>query len=85
MSRDFVKEMEAAKKNKLDRRNRGLASGDFRGTVRPRPLEEEPEWWLEREFAKIARGLAHIPRGLSWELGAIVADLNGATFDDCPF
>lgn len=88
MSRDFVKEMEAAKRNKLDRRNRGVSTGDFRGTVRPRPLDEEPEWWLEREFAKIARSLAYVPKGLASELVWIVAEINDPSIldpDSVPF
>lgn len=55
----FANRMLEAKRIKQDARNRGESSGDFRGTVKPRPLPEPPADWLEMAFARIALGLAH--------------------------
>jgi hypothetical protein len=55
----FANKMAEAKRAKAEARARGEQAGDYRGTVRPRPLEELPLDWLEAAFARIAINLAY--------------------------
>jgi hypothetical protein len=81
----FAARMLEAKHNKMTARNRGQSIGDHRGTLKPRPLPEKPEWWLEMEFARIAADLAFRVREESETLAYIIAHNNDATFGEIPF
>jgi hypothetical protein len=81
----FAARMLEAKQTKLDARNRGQSIGDHRGTLKPRPLETNPEWWLELAFAEIARDMAFRQREQAAELAWIIAFNNDTTYGEIPF
>lgn len=81
----FAARMLEAKHNKLAARNRGESIGDHRGQLKPRPLPEKPEWWLELAFAEIAYDLAFRQREEAETLAYIIAYNNDATYGEIPF
>ena len=78
----FASQMAECRRTKLAARNRGRSIGDHRGTLRPRPLPEQPEWWLEAAFAEIARDLAWQNKEQAETLAWIIAHNNDATLAD---
>ncbi len=55
----FHARMAQAKRAQAEARDRGEGRGNYRGTVQPRRPDDEPTWWLEHAFARIALALAH--------------------------
>jgi uncharacterized protein (DUF2235 family) len=78
----FHTHMTECRRTKQAARNRGQSIGDHRGTLRPRPLPEQPEWWLEAAFAEIARDLAWQNKEQAEMLSWIIAHNNDATLAD---
>ena len=86
MAHNFVERMEEAKRVKRELRNRGISQGSFRGSIAARPVEQEPEDELEREFARIARAIADVKKWFANDLHWIVLEINDPSIkQDCPF
>jgi len=81
----FAGHMATCRRTKQAARNRGQSTGDYRGTLAPRSIEQLPDDWMERAFATIAQSLAYTQREESAQLSWLIAVNNDATIAEIPF